>query len=71
MLCFHQGFVLGAWEELRWKHVIPLKDKNGNLIAAKLLVYPGDEEEYYTFINPEAYHSLKEWMDFRLLMVKI
>ena len=60
------GIRVSAWEELKWKHVIPLSDKeNGNIIAANLLVYPGDEEEYYTFMTPEAYNALKEWMDFR------
>jgi hypothetical protein len=36
------GIRVGAWDELKWKHVIPIKDeKSENIIAAKLLVYPG------------------------------
>lgn len=30
-----------------------------------MVVYPGDQEEYYSFITPEAYTALKEWMKFR------
>jgi hypothetical protein len=59
------GFRLGAWDYLRWKHVTPITNNQGEVIAAKVLIYPGDLEEYYTFITPEAYHALKEWMDFR------
>src|SRR6187200_3478718 len=59
------GIRIGAWEYLRWKHIIPMTNSSGEIIAAKLIVYAGDREEYYTFITPEAYSSLKEWMDFR------
>jgi len=59
------GIRIGAWDYLQWKHVISMTNDLGEVIAAKLLVYAGDREEYYSFITPEAYSSLKEWMDFR------
>jgi integrase len=60
------GIRIGAWDYLQWKHVTPITNSIGEeIIAAKLLIYPGDHEEYYTFITPEAYNALKEWMDFR------
>lgn len=61
------GIKVGAWEYLRWKHVIPVIDDKipGKVIAAKLIIYAGEPEEYTTFITPEAYHALKDWMDFR------
>jgi hypothetical protein len=59
------GIRLGAWDYLKWKHVIPFTDDKGEIICAKLIVYAGDIEEYYSFVTAEAYHSVKEWMDFR------
>jgi integrase len=68
------GIRIGAWEYLRWKHIRPLDrdgrpvDRDlppGQIAAAKISVYGGEEEEYFSYITPEAYHSLKEWMDFR------
>ncbi len=60
------GIRIGAFETLKWKHITPIfsKDKN-ELIAAKILVYPGDREQYYSFLTPEAYTSLDEWMTYR------
>lgn len=60
------GIRLGAWDFLKWKHIIPLRSEvEDRIIAAKILVYAGDIEEYFAFVSPEAYSSLKEWMDFR------
>jgi integrase len=59
------GMRLGSWDFLKWKHIEAITNENGDIIAAKVQVYAGDTEEYYTFITPEAYSALKEWMDFR------
>ena len=59
------GIRIGAWNHLQWKHVEPIKNALGEVVAAKLTIYPGDEEEYYTFITPEAFESLNDWMNFR------
>jgi hypothetical protein len=60
------GIRIGAWDYLRWKHISPISNNKGEIIAAKLLVYAGDSEEYYAFLTPEAYNSLKDWIDFRI-----
>lgn len=59
------GIRIGAWDLLKWKHVKPFHNESGEVIAAKLTVYAGEADEYYSFITPEAYTSLKDWIDFR------
>jgi hypothetical protein len=59
------GIRIGAWDSLQWKHVTSIPNDNGEVIAAKLLIYPGDSEEYYCFITNEAYAALKDWMNYR------
>jgi integrase len=55
------GIRIGACNYLRWKHVLPLTNDIDELTPANLLVYAGDQEEYYTFITPKAYNLLREW----------
>ena len=59
------GFRLGAWDYLQWKNISPITNEKGEIISAKLLIYADEPEEYYTFITPEAYHAIKDWIDFR------
>jgi hypothetical protein len=58
------GIRLGAWDYLRWGDIIPIKRKDV-IIAAKVRVYAEDEEEYFSFITPEAYRELQKWISYR------
>lgn len=58
------GMRLEGWEYLKWGHVAPI-ERDGKLVAAKITVYPGDPEEYFSFITPEAYNAIKDWMAYR------
>ena len=62
------GFRVGSWDFLKWKHVIPLK-RNNVVVAAKIILTNTkiNDRKYFSFITPEAYESLKGWMDFRAL----
>jgi integrase len=59
------GIRIGSWEYLRWKHIEPIRNDQGDVIAARLTVYADEREQYFCFITPEAVSSLIEWMEFR------
>jgi len=58
------GIRVGAWDHLKWNHVSPII-RDAKLLAAKINVYAGEDDEYITFITPEAYLSLESWMKHR------
>ena len=63
------GIRLQAWDFLRWKHVEPKIGENGAVVAAKILVYAGQNQgkkkQYISFMTPQAYDAVKCWMDYR------
>jgi hypothetical protein len=60
------GIRIGAWDYLKWKNITPINDsKTGEPVAAKLVVYAGEPDEYYCFVTPEAYNSVNQWMMYR------
>ena len=58
------GIRVGAWDYIKWKHITPVEN-SGDIIAGRLVVYAGEEEEYFTFITPEAYLELQKWKEYR------
>ena len=34
--------------------------------GAKLIVYAGEDDEYFTFISSEAYYELEKWKQYRI-----
>jgi len=64
LLMVSSGIRVGSWDYLRWKDIQPV-ERDGKIVAAKLLVYEETKEQYWTFISAEAYKSVLEWMNFR------
>ena len=59
LLSVSTGIRVGAWDYMRWKHIVPIKkNENGGggatILAAKLVVYPNEPEEYFTFMTPHT-----------------
>jgi integrase len=62
------GMRLGGFQGLTDGCITPVHDdeKSGKLLAAHVVVYKGSDEEYDTFISPEAYHAYEEYRNLRI-----
>src|SRR5919109_4569586 len=60
------GMRLGCFVELTDGCIKPIHDeKTGKLLAAHVIVYKGTEDEYDTFVSPEAFHAYEEYRSLR------
>jgi integrase len=58
------GIRLGAWDFLKWGHLTPIERK-GKIEATKIIVYEGEDEQYFSFISSEAWQAVSGWMEYR------
>ncbi len=59
------GIRLGAWDYLKWGNIRPIEKEGKGIVAAKMIVYSREDEEYFTFISKEAFAALKDWIQYR------
>ncbi|MGI0086722.1 MAG: hypothetical protein ACREBI_02015 [Nitrosotalea sp.] len=64
LLCCSSGIRVGAFDGLVWGNVIPITQK-GKVVAAKLVAYKGQPDEYYTFVTAECYNALSQYRKLR------
>jgi hypothetical protein len=58
------GIRLGAWDYLRWGDVRPI-EREGKVVAAKIIVYAGESEQYFSYVSFEAWQELTNWIQYR------
>ncbi|MHB8602676.1 MAG: hypothetical protein ACYC6W_01620 [Nitrosotalea sp.] len=64
LICCSSGIRVGAFDGLVWGNVTPIT-QGGNVIAAKITVYAGHQEQYYSFLTPECYGTLLQYKKLR------
>lgn len=63
LIMVSSGCRIGAFEYLNWGHIEPIK--KSEIVAAKIRIYAGTNEEYFAFITPEAYRAVEEYLNYR------
>jgi integrase len=58
------GIRVGAWDYLHWRNIQPIQQE-GKIVAARMIVYAGEDDSYITYITPSAYRELSGWMKYR------
>lgn len=64
LIMLSSGGRVGAFDFLNWGHIEKI-EKNGKLLCAKIRIYAGQKEEYFSFITPEAYCEIEAYINFR------
>ena len=59
------GIRLGAWDYLKWGHISPLKRERWNRASTKIIVYAGEDEQYFSYISSEAWQAVTSWIAYR------
>jgi integrase len=59
------GIRIGSWDYARWGHIQPIM-RDGKVVAASLKAYNTKGGRWYTtYVTPEAYATVKEYIDDR------
>jgi hypothetical protein len=58
------GIRLGAWDYIRWGDIRPI-EQDGEVVAAKIIVYAGEAEQYFSYVSLEAWKELEKWIQYR------
>lgn len=58
------GFRVGAWPDLKVGDFTPI-ERNGEVVAAKVVIYRGYPEEYYCFVSGEAWGRFQDYLNLR------
>ena len=64
LVMLSSGIRVGAFDYLNWGHIEKIEEK-GQLVAGIIKVYAGTPDEYFSFITPECYQVLDEYIAFR------
>jgi integrase len=64
-LLISSGIRIGAFDNMRWKHISSITDDKGVVVAARLIVYADEPEQYDALMTPEAFSAISKWMDYR------
>ncbi len=58
------GCRVGSFDYLNWGHIEPI-EKSKVLVAAKIRIYSGTSDKYFSFISPETFNAIQSDIEFR------
>ena len=65
LVMISSGMRVGSWNYLKWGDISPVI-RHGSIISAKIKLFNTKTNSYYhSYITPEAYLAVKDWMEFR------